>query len=598
MKTAALLLALVATTTLLTACGGSSSGGDNTPVTAIPKATLSVAPASIELFAGSGAPVTLTITNTSSSATATAISAALPASWSDVTQDVSGCVTLPPQSQCTLSFTSGSTSHPATAVTISGQNTEPTSATIAVSPFNGANITPLTATVLALPTGASATIVVLNSSTQLTATHITADLRGTPLLNALTQDASNCVSVAPGASCHLYLTAGNTTVTSTNFPIHGDNTNSIGGAIAIALSSSATITVANSPLILQGTTGTPTAGTLTITNTSATLTANNISADIASTALAGNVAQDASACATLLPLASCYLSFTPGAATVASTPVTIQGDNTSQVGATIAINAAPQATLNVTGSPLKLLSNGATGSITITNTSSTETALSIASDFTATALSGNVAETGNTCASLAPSASCTLTFTPGNTGVAQTTFGIAGSNTQTASAAITIQTLAIGDSYEGGIVLILPTGGNPGTIVNVLADEQALPWGGNSILVGAGASSDTDGAANTAAIVNALGAGTNYAAGYCDAYSAVDGATTYSDWYLPANQELDVLLNIDISDSLGLFYGQYWSSRELDMTDAYFRNWGSFGGTSTGGKNNFLSVRCVRSFTN
>ncbi len=591
MRTTSLLPALVAAI-VLTACGG--GGGNSALVTVTTKASLSAAPMSIELVADTATPVTLTITNTSGSVTATAISATLPGSWSDVTQDASNCATLPPQTNCTLSFTPGSTSHPATTVTIGGQNAESTSATIAVSPFNGANIVALSATVLTLPTGMAATISLLNTSTQLTATHITADLRGTPLLNALTQDASDCVSVAPGASCHLLLTAGNTTVTSTNFPIHGDNTNGLGGTIGIALPTSATITVAGSPLILQGTNGTPSAGVLTITNTSSTLTAVNISADIGSMALAGSVAQNAGACATLLPLASCNLVFTPGAGAVASTPITIQGDNTSQVGASIAVNAT-LATLSIAGSPLSLLAGGVTGSMTITNTSATETALNIVSNFTATALSGNVTETGNTCASVAPSATCTLTFTPGSTGVAQTTFAVAGSNTQTASAAITVHALAVGDSYEGGIVLIVPAGGNPGTIINTV--ETSLPWGGSGVLVGAGASSDTDGAANTVAIVSALGASTGYAAGYCDAYSVVDGATTFSDWYLPAHHELDVLIGISDSHSLGIFSGNYWSSRELNATDAYFRIDGGSGGTATDSKTSPYSVRCVRAFT-
>lgn len=96
------------------------------------------------------------------------------------------------------------------------------------------------------------------------------------------------------------------------------------------------------------------------------------------------------------------------------------------------------ATISVSGSPLNLDVNGSTGTLTITNISSSDTATNIASDFTSTALDGNVTETGNTCTSVSPMSSCTLAFTPGNTAVPQTSFNIAGANTNTITAAITI----------------------------------------------------------------------------------------------------------------------------------------------------------------
>lgn len=102
--------------------------------------------------------------------------------------------------------------------------------------------------------------------------------------------------------------------------------------------------------------------------------------------------------------------------------------------------AAPilSATIAESGSPVTLISNGSSSTLTINNTSLTVTALNIMSDFTSTALDGNVTETGNTCASVPPQSSCTLTFTPGNTVVSQTDFNIHGSNTNTITAAIQI----------------------------------------------------------------------------------------------------------------------------------------------------------------
>lgn len=101
-------------------------------------------------------------------------------------------------------------------------------------------------------------------------------------------------------------------------------------------------------------------------------------------------------------------------------------------------SALTDATITVTSSPLTLTTNGPTGTLTINNTSLIVAATNITSDFTGTALDGNVTETGNTCASVAPQSSCTLTYTPGGTVVAQTSFPIQGSNTNAVTAVIKI----------------------------------------------------------------------------------------------------------------------------------------------------------------
>ena len=107
-------------------------------------------------------------------------------------------------------------------------------------------------------------------------------------------------------------------------------------------------------------------------------------------------------------------------------------------------SAITDATITVTGSPLTLTTNGPTGTLTINNTSLIVAATNITSDFTGTALDGNVTETGNTCnpgptgQGLLPQSSCTLTYTPGSTVVAQTDFPIQGSNTNAVTAAIQI----------------------------------------------------------------------------------------------------------------------------------------------------------------
>lgn len=101
--------------------------------------------------------------------------------------------------------------------------------------------------------------------------------------------------------------------------------------------------------------------------------------------------------------------------------------------------AITNATITVAGSPLTLTVNASAGQLTINNTSTDVFATNITSNFTGTALAGNVIETGNTCANVPPGASCTLTYTPGNTVVPQTNFVIQGSNTNAETAAIAIQ---------------------------------------------------------------------------------------------------------------------------------------------------------------
>jgi hypothetical protein len=102
-------------------------------------------------------------------------------------------------------------------------------------------------------------------------------------------------------------------------------------------------------------------------------------------------------------------------------------------------NPLTSAAITVTGSPLTLTaSSGTTGNLTITNTSSDVTATNITSDLTGALATAGVTQSATTCISVAPLSSCTLTFLPGSSAVAQTSFPIAGDNTNTITAAITV----------------------------------------------------------------------------------------------------------------------------------------------------------------
>jgi hypothetical protein len=94
-----------------------------------------------------------------------------------------------------------------------------------------------------------------------------------------------------------------------------------------------------------------------------------------------------------------------------------------------------------------------------------------------------------------------------------------------------------------------------------------VAWGGNEE-IGKHAQSETDGAANTSAIVKAVGKfigynGKTYAARICDTLTAGG----YSDWYLPCKDETDIIqLNFE---KLGLDEKMtIWSSTEANGTQA------------------------------
>ena len=207
------------------------------------------------------------------------------------------------------------------------------------------------------------------------------------------------------------------------------------------------------------------AKSLTITNRSTKATAFDISADFTGTALEGEVVETGNTCSNVAPGASCMLSFTPGSELVSNTEFTIAGTNTDSVSASIAVVSPTTAPISVAGSPLSITVDGSTGDLTVTNTSEFVTALDIESDFSGTALEGNILETGNTCSSVAPGADCTLTFTSGDTVLAATQFTILGSNTEPVSASVQIVAPAIATLSVDGSPLTLTANGPTGNLI-------------------------------------------------------------------------------------------------------------------------------------
>ena len=104
--------------------------------------------------------------------------------------------------------------------------------------------------------------------------------------------------------------------------------------------------------------------------------------------------------------------------------------------------------------------------------------------------------------------------------------------------------LEVGDAYQGGIVFEVNADGRSGKIA-ATADLGKADWGcqGLDITSGNGANSNTDGEANTAAIL-ADCATAGIAARLCDEYVVVEDGVAYDDWYLGARDEIVALYNV------------------------------------------------------
>ena len=161
----------------------------------------------------------------------------------------------------------------------------------------------------------------------------------------------------------------------------------------------------------------------------------------------------------------------------------------------------------------------------------------------------------------------------------------------------TTDTLAIGDSYQGGIIFWLDTTGQHGLIA-ATADQNTGKWyNGTYRYTGTNGDGLYAGKMNTAMIIatqmadNQTG---NFAAKVCADYSVTVGGVTYGDWYLPSKYELN-LLYLQKTVVGGFANNFYWSSSEYDNNVAWGENFGS-GYQHYVNKVGTYYVRAVRAF--
>lgn len=175
----------------------------------------SLLPCTLNLVVGSSTPVFLTITNNSTRTTALNIRAILPPALADIVQDASNCAQLLPSQQCQIAFTPGNTIHPATSVSVRGDNTLGYEIMIAVIPSSftiGGSVSGLTAQVLVLQNnGIDNLLVPINSTNFQFATPIATG--GSYKVTILTQPWGLSCTVANGTGSNLQANITNVTVT-------------------------------------------------------------------------------------------------------------------------------------------------------------------------------------------------------------------------------------------------------------------------------------------------------------------------------------------------------------------------------------------------
>ena len=162
----------------------------------------------------------------------------------------------------------------------------------------------------------------------------------------------------------------------------------------------------------------------------------------------------------------------------------------------------------------------------------------------------------------------------------------------------------IGEQFGGGIIFYLysdpndPTRTQHGLVVGLNDLGQSVFSNIHSIEIGSSSQSPWNGLSNSLQIVNQVGH-SNSAAKICLDYSFTDSTGTYDDWYLPAIDELVLIMGetylLDkYYPAFSIQMAVYISSTEYDAIQ--FLGTGRDGNSGIVNKNNLFYVRPIRAF--
>jgi hypothetical protein len=180
----------------------------------------------------------------------------------------------------------------------------------------------------------------------------------------------------------------------------------------------------------------------------------------------------------------------------------------------------------------------------------------------------------------------TLPNTRGTDGQVLTTDG----SGELSWASVGASTLAIGDSYQGGIIFWLDDTGKHGLIAATADQSTGIQWyNGGAFVSDAVRDGVYAGIYNTERNIIGSGAG-SYAAQLCANYQGGG----YGDWYLLSKYELNLLYLQ--KDAVGGFSSaDYWSSTENNEASAWLQDF-NLGVQVPWGKGTDNRVRAIRSF--
>lgn len=168
----------------------------------------------------------------------------------------------------------------------------------------------------------------------------------------------------------------------------------------------------------------------------------------------------------------------------------------------------------------------------------------------------------------------------------------------------------VGDFVQGGIVFWVDDTGKKGLVCAKSDQSSEVWWLGVFGFTDATNDGPFTGKENTAKIVEFREAHSTlshpYAAGICNELQIEEGGKTYSDWYLPSKEELNLMFQArGIIDSVAIANGgvafpdeggRYWSSTKEASGSPWEQRFNFNGKQNTFGITNKIRVRAIRAF--